>query len=68
MDMSNVGLTENVQNDKKKFEVWVNQRTEVYILQAPTTEAKNQWVTEIKLVLLRQFDAIKARWIPGSGR
>ena len=60
LNMATVGLTENVQSDKRKLELWQNQRAEVWILQAPSAQTKDQWVKEIKDVLLRQFDEIKA--------
>lgn len=31
--MSEVGITENVKGDSRKFEVWCNGREEVYIIQ-----------------------------------
>lgn len=33
VQMSAVGITENVKGDNKKFEVWYNGREEVYIIQ-----------------------------------
>lgn len=33
VQMSAVGITENVKGDSKKFEVWFNGREEVYIIQ-----------------------------------
>lgn len=33
VQMSSVGITENVKGDSKKFEVWYNGREEVYIIQ-----------------------------------
>lgn len=33
VQMSAVGITENVKGDSKKFEVWYNGREEVYIIQ-----------------------------------
>ncbi|XP_014681378.1 PREDICTED: guanine nucleotide exchange factor DBS-like isoform X2 [Priapulus caudatus] len=62
MEMSEIGLTENFKGDKgdkSKFEVWTHNRAEVYTIQADTAEIKEVWVTEIKNLLLRQFNAIK---------
>lgn len=57
--MSQIGLTESVRGDVKKFEVWLPCRTEVHTFQAPTTEIKGKWVTEIKKVLMNQLKMIK---------
>ncbi|XP_050389701.2 guanine nucleotide exchange factor DBS isoform X1 [Patella vulgata] len=57
--LSQVGLTETVKGDKKKFELWSRGREEVYIIQAPTLESKEIWIKEIKKVLLNQFDQLK---------
>lgn len=66
--MSVVGLTENFKGDKgdkRKFELWTHSRAEVYTIQADSPEVKEQWVKEIKKLLLSQFNAIKgttAEW------
>ncbi|XP_052830288.1 guanine nucleotide exchange factor DBS isoform X13 [Octopus bimaculoides] len=59
LKMSLVGLTESVKGDKKKFELWLRGREEVYIIQAPSIEVKDIWVKEIKTVLLNQFDQLR---------
>ncbi|XP_064195037.1 guanine nucleotide exchange factor DBS-like isoform X2 [Anguilla rostrata] len=59
LKMSAVGITENVKGDAKKFEVWYNGREEVYIIQAPSMEVKNMWVTEIRKVLTGQLEACR---------
>ena len=33
MQTANIGLTENVKSDKRKFELWLHGRTEVFIIQ-----------------------------------
>jgi hypothetical protein len=33
LQLSQVGLTENVKGDKRKFELWLRGREEVYIIQ-----------------------------------
>uniref|UniRef100_A0A8C8DUX5 MCF.2 cell line derived transforming sequence-like 2 n=1 Tax=Oryzias sinensis TaxID=183150 RepID=A0A8C8DUX5_9TELE len=60
LKMSAVGITENVKGDSKKFEVWYNGREEVYIIQAPSMEVKNIWVSEIRKVLTGQLEACRA--------
>ncbi|XP_075058300.1 putative guanine nucleotide exchange factor MCF2L2 isoform X2 [Mixophyes fleayi] len=59
LKMSSVGITENVKGDNKKFEVWFNGREEVYIIQSPTIELKNIWVSEIRKVLTGQLEACR---------
>ncbi|XP_062279491.1 guanine nucleotide exchange factor DBS isoform X1 [Scomber scombrus] len=60
LKMSAVGITENVKGDSKKFEVWYNGREEVYIIQAPSMDVKNMWVSEIRKVLTGQLEACRA--------
>ncbi|XP_056269841.1 guanine nucleotide exchange factor DBS isoform X10 [Pseudoliparis swirei] len=59
LKMSSVGITENVKGDIKKFEVWYNGREEVYIIQAPSMDVKNLWVSEIRKVLTGQLEACR---------
>uniref|UniRef100_A0A8C9ZVQ6 MCF.2 cell line derived transforming sequence like n=1 Tax=Sander lucioperca TaxID=283035 RepID=A0A8C9ZVQ6_SANLU len=59
LSMSAVGFTENAKGDNKKFEIWCNSRDEVFIVQAPTTEIKTAWVTEIRKVLTQQLKACR---------
>uniref|UniRef100_A0A671UU01 Guanine nucleotide exchange factor DBS-like n=1 Tax=Sparus aurata TaxID=8175 RepID=A0A671UU01_SPAAU len=59
LKMSAVGITENVKGDMKKFEVWYNGREEVYIIQAPSMDVKNMWVSEIRKVLTGQLEACR---------
>nr|XP_046248532.1 guanine nucleotide exchange factor DBS isoform X1 [Scatophagus argus] len=59
LKMSSVGITENVKGDNKKFEVWYNGREEVYIIQAPSMDVKNMWVSEIRKVLTGQLEACR---------
>ncbi|XP_027722279.1 guanine nucleotide exchange factor DBS-like isoform X2 [Vombatus ursinus] len=59
LNMTAVGITENVKGDIKKFEIWYNAREEVYIIQAPTPEIKATWVNEIRKVLTSQLQACR---------
>ncbi|XP_072557039.1 guanine nucleotide exchange factor DBS-like isoform X2 [Paramormyrops kingsleyae] len=59
LNMSAVGITENVKGHSKKFEIWSNSREEVYIAQAPTADIKTAWVNEIRKVLTGQLKAWK---------
>ncbi|KAH9512394.1 guanine nucleotide exchange factor DBS [Bulinus truncatus] len=60
LNLSQVGLTEKIKGDKRKFELWLRGREEVYIIQAPDLQTKEVWVKEIKRVLMTQFDYLKA--------
>ncbi|XP_055311339.1 guanine nucleotide exchange factor DBS isoform X6 [Sitodiplosis mosellana] len=57
--MSQIGLTESVRGDARRFEVWLQGRQEVHTIQATTVEIKNKWVAEIKKVLLNQLEELK---------
>ncbi|XP_042313164.1 guanine nucleotide exchange factor DBS isoform X6 [Sceloporus undulatus] len=59
LNMTSVGITENVKGDAKKFEIWYNAREEVYIIQAPTPEVKATWVNAIRKVLTSQLQACR---------
>ncbi|XP_010212240.1 PREDICTED: guanine nucleotide exchange factor DBS-like, partial [Tinamus guttatus] len=59
LQMSTVGITENVKGDNKKFEIWYNGREEVYIIQASSVELKNTWISEIRKVLTGQLEACR---------
>jgi len=55
-----IGLTESPAGaDDRKFEIWIQGRSEVYKLVAPTVAQKQEWVTDIKNVLLNQFTHIR---------
>ncbi|XP_072180482.1 guanine nucleotide exchange factor DBS-like [Diadema setosum] len=47
-----LGLTEHVKGDKKKFELWLGGRVEVYILQAPSEGDKIAWIKAVRQALL----------------
>lgn len=57
--MSQIGLTESVKGDARKFEVWRQGRSEVHTITAPTVEVKRAWVDRIKRVLLDQLKELK---------
>ncbi|XP_068124173.1 guanine nucleotide exchange factor DBS isoform X5 [Hyperolius riggenbachi] len=59
LNMANVGITEYVKGDNKKFEIIYNSREEVYIVQAPTPEIKATWINEIRKVLTSQLQACR---------
>ncbi|XP_034653766.1 guanine nucleotide exchange factor DBS isoform X2 [Drosophila subobscura] len=61
--VSQIGLTESVRGDTKRFEVWLQGRQEVHTMQAATVDLKNKWVAEIKRVLLNQLEELKGEKI-----
>jgi hypothetical protein len=62
LSLSEVGLTEALKGSgaSKKFEIWVNGRQKVFLLQAETNELKELWVREIKKLLLEQLESLRA--------
>jgi pleckstrin homology domain-containing family G member 4 len=67
LKMSQIGLTESVRGDPRKFEVWLQGRQEVHTLQAVTLDIKIKWVAEIKRVLLNQLEELKGEKIKQYG-
>lgn len=67
MQMSQIGLTESVKGDQRRFEVWFNGRAEVHTFQAATIEIKIKWVSEIKKVLFNQLEELKDEKIKQYG-
>lgn len=65
--MSQIGLTESVRGDARRFEVWLQGRQEVHTIQATTIDIKNKWVSEIKKVLLNQLEELKDEKIKQYG-
>ncbi|KAL3290289.1 hypothetical protein HHI36_023634 [Cryptolaemus montrouzieri] len=61
--LSQIGLTESVKGDPRKFEVWLRGRAEVYTLQAADVDQKQAWVSRIKRVLLDQLEELKGEKI-----
>lgn len=59
--MSQVGLTETVKCDGRSFEVWLQGRQEVHIIQAATVQQKSLWVEQIKKLLLDQLTELKIK-------
>ncbi|XP_075969433.1 guanine nucleotide exchange factor DBS-like isoform X3 [Anticarsia gemmatalis] len=59
LQMSQIGLTESVKGDVRKFEVWRQGRAEVHTLTAASADVKRAWVERIKRVLLDQLNELK---------
>ncbi|CAK1601730.1 unnamed protein product [Parnassius mnemosyne] len=67
LQMSQIGLTESVKGDPRKFEVWRQGRSEVHTITAPTVEVKRAWVERIKRVLLDQLKELKGEKVRQYG-
>ncbi|KAJ0182717.1 hypothetical protein K1T71_002086 [Dendrolimus kikuchii] len=67
LQMSQVGLTESVKGDQRKFEVWRQGRSEVHTITAPSVEVKRAWVERIKRVLLDQLKELKGERVRQYG-
>lgn len=65
--MSQIGLTESVRGDARRFEIWLQGRQEVHTIQAVSVEVKNKWVAEIKRVLFNQLEELKDEKIKQYG-
>ncbi|XP_006875044.1 PREDICTED: proto-oncogene DBL [Chrysochloris asiatica] len=63
LNMDEVGITEYVKGDTRKFELWCSRKEEVFIIQAPNTDVKMSWLKEIRDILLKQQElmAVKKR-------
>ena len=59
VQMSQIGLTESVKGDVRKFEVWRQGRSEVHTLTAASADVKRAWVERVKRVLLDQLNELK---------
>lgn len=67
LQMSQIGLTESVRGDARRFEIWLQGRQEVHTIQATSVEVKNKWVAEIKRVLFNQLEELKGEKIKQYG-
>lgn len=66
--MSEIGITESVRGDPRRFEVWTEGRTEVHTIQASTLALKNIWVKKINAVLFDQLKVLKKEKIMQYGQ
>lgn len=57
--MSQIGLTESVKGDARRFEIWLQGRSEVHTIQASSIDVKQKWVRQIKGVLMSQLAELK---------
>lgn len=66
--MSQIGLTESVKGDARRFEIWLQGRAEVHTIQASTIEVKQSWVRQIKGVLMSQLAELKGKQNSALGK
>lgn len=59
MKTNEIGLTENMKNDKKKFEIWSD--TFSYIFEATNELEKHEWISLIKSLLESQLNEMKCK-------
>ncbi|KAJ8670670.1 hypothetical protein QAD02_001929 [Eretmocerus hayati] len=58
---SQIGLTESVKGDTRRFEIWLQGRAEVHTIQASSIDVKQAWVRQIKAVLMSQLAELKGK-------
>ncbi|XP_014215398.1 guanine nucleotide exchange factor DBS-like isoform X2 [Copidosoma floridanum] len=58
---SQIGLTESVKGDTRRFEIWLQGRSEVHTIQASSIDVKHAWVRQIKAVLMSQLAELKGK-------
>ncbi|XP_012881390.1 PREDICTED: proto-oncogene DBL [Dipodomys ordii] len=61
LNMDEVGITEYVKSDNRKFEIWHGGKEEVYIVQAKSVDVKMLWLKEIRSILLKQQELITVK-------
>lgn len=66
--MSQIGLTESVKGDARRFEIWLQGRAEVHTIQASTLDVKQSWVRQIKGVLMSQLAELKGKQNSALGK
>lgn len=66
--MSQIGMTESVKGDARRFEIWLQGRAEVHTIQAPSIDVKQSWVRQIKGVLMSQLAELKGKQNSALGK
>ncbi|XP_057395133.1 proto-oncogene DBL isoform X10 [Balaenoptera acutorostrata] len=61
LKMDEVGITEYVKGDNRKFEIWYAGKEEVYIVQASNVDVKMTWLKEIRSILLKQQELMTVK-------
>ncbi|KAM5221527.1 proto-oncogene DBL [Ctenodactylus gundi] len=60
LKMDEVGITEYVKGDNRKFEIWYGGK-EVYIVQATNVDVKMLWLKELRNILLKQQELMTVK-------
>eukprot|EP00069_Balaena_mysticetus_P013235 bmy_07996T0 len=58
LKMDEVGITEYVKGDNRKFEIWYAGKEEVYIVQASNVDVKMTWLKEIRIKKQEQHNQL----------
>ncbi|XP_006527806.1 proto-oncogene DBL isoform X5 [Mus musculus] len=61
LKMEDVGITEHVKGDNRKFEIRYSEKEEIYIVQAPNVDVKMLWLKEIRKILVQQKELMTAK-------
>ncbi|KAF4026818.1 hypothetical protein G4228_018761 [Cervus hanglu yarkandensis] len=61
LKMDELGITEYVKGDNRKFEIWYAGKEEVYIVQASNIDMKMMWLKEIRNILLKQQELLTVK-------
>ncbi|XP_016062710.1 PREDICTED: proto-oncogene DBL [Miniopterus natalensis] len=61
LKMDEVGITEYVKGDNRKFEIWYAGKEEIYIVQASNIDVKMIWLKEIRSILLKQQELMTVK-------
>ncbi|XP_059942678.1 proto-oncogene DBL isoform X1 [Mesoplodon densirostris] len=61
LKMDEVGITEYVKGDNRKFEIWYAGKEEVYIVQASNVDVKMMWLKEIRSILFKQQELMTVK-------
>nr|XP_058147020.1 proto-oncogene DBL isoform X3 [Dasypus novemcinctus] len=61
LKMDEVGITEYVKGDNRKFEIWCGEKEEIYIIQAQNVDVKMAWLKEIRNILLKQQELMTVK-------
>ena len=64
---SSLGVSGALKGDDKKLELWVNGRNEIYSLEAKNKQAKENFATELRKVVMRQKDLQRSAELRTNG-
>ncbi|XP_049623433.1 proto-oncogene DBL [Suncus etruscus] len=61
LNLDEIGITEYVKGDTRKFEIWCGGKEEIYIVQAPNIDVKLTWLKELRSVLLKHQEVLTVK-------